>query len=492
MSRKRELKKWRNQKSKFKSSKIKKTNSKSWLLISLVGFAVLSAVNNLSLSRHNYLTGERRSPQTPSFYGGVTVTEQSLLPQSFTFPSSQYQPLKIGSSEDIKNRNFTEIDRLAADLNYQGESIEGLADLLAQYAYTDLEKARIIYAWITQHISYDVPAFKSALENGNYPDVSAKKVLRDRTTICSGYSNLYFALASAMDLEAVIIFGYAKGATTTETDDDVNHAWNGVKINGGWYLLDATWGSGSVIEDRFKSQYKPYYFATKPSEFIYTHFPRDKGWQLLNKTYSRSKFASLPHISSHFYDLQLQLVNHHIARLKVTKKIDIVFQAPANVFAVADLYQRQQKLSKTSTFVTRKDNNLVVSVAPPASGEYTLKIYAKEGRETQNYQQVITYQIEADKSVSQFPKTYGHYSLHQVNLIEPLESNLPDDRDIYFSLKVPRATDVRVLNTQTNQWTALESYGDYFQGYVNMESGQTIVVAKFPEDDRYWRLLEYK
>ena len=30
------------------------------------------------------------------------------------------------------------------------------------------------------------------------PDVDAEKVLRDRTTICSGYSNLYQALAEAM------------------------------------------------------------------------------------------------------------------------------------------------------------------------------------------------------------------------------------------------------------------------------------------------------
>ena len=474
MSREKELRNWRKQKSKFKSRKIKSTNSFPWLIISILGFSAFLTLNNFSTASRN---------STPA---------QSLFSQSLTFPSSQYQPIKIGLSKDITNRDFTDIDRLATTINYQGESIEELADLLAQYAHTEVEKARIIYAWITHHISYDIPSFLAARNNGNYPDVSPKTVLRDRMTICSGYSHLYFALAEAMDLEAVIIFGYAKGATTTETDDDINHAWNGVKINGNWYLLDATWGSGSVVKEQFERQYKPYYFATKPSEFIYTHFPVDEDWQLLEQTYSRVKFASLPNISSRFYDLQLQLVNHKISQIKATERIDIKFQAPANIFAVADLYQGQQKLPKTSTFVTRKDNDLVVSVAPPAPGSYTLKIYAKEGNKAQKYQQIITYQIEANKPVSQFPKTYGHYSQHQVNLIKPLERNLPDDREIYFSLKVPLAIDVQVVNTKTNRWTALEGYGDYFQGYVDMESGQNIVVAKFPEDDRYWHLLEYQ
>ena len=110
---------------------------------------------------------------------------------------------------------------------------------------TEADKARIIYAWITQHISYDFAAFQDALQNDNYPDVNPLKVLRDRTTICSGYSNLYQALAEAMNLESAIVIGYAKGATPPDDArfEDVNHAWNSVRIDDAWYLLDATiWG----------------------------------------------------------------------------------------------------------------------------------------------------------------------------------------------------------------------------------------------------------
>ncbi len=474
MTTQRELREWRKKRNKFQARKREKTKSSHWLLIIILSISVLSIV---------------RSWQT---FFDSSQTEQSLLSQSVDFPSIQYQPIRIGLVAKIANHDFTEIDRLAATLDYQGKSVEELAVLLSQNAQTEMEKARIIYAWIAQHISYDIPAFLSAINNANYPDVSPEKVLGDRTSICSGYSNLYFALAEAMDLEAVIIFGYAKGITSQDdTNTDVNHAWNGVKIDGNWYLLDATWGAGSIIDEKFTPQYKPYYFATQPSEFIYNHFPVDRGWQILPQVYSREQFANLPNINSRFYSLGLKLVSHNFYQIKAQEQINIEFQAPANVFAIADLYQGQKKLANTSTFINRKDNNSIVSVAPPATGDYELKIYANKGNKSTRYQQVITYQIEAAKSVAQFPKTYGHFSHHQAMLMEPLESNLPDNRSVYFSLKVPNAIDVQVINTTTNQWTALEDYGDYFQGYVEIKSGKNIVVAKFSSGDRYWHLVEY-
>ena len=224
MTTERELRNWREKRNKVKSRKIKKNNSSNWLLIIILSVSVLFTVRYWQTSLDD------------------SNTEQSQLSQSLYFPSSKYQPIQVGLSEDISNQDFTEIDRLADTLNYQGKSVEQLAVLLSQNANTEMEKARIIYAWITQHISYDVPAFLSALNNGDYPDVSPEKVLGDRSTICSGYSNLYWALAEAMNLEAVIIDGYAKGITNEQNNAEVNHAWNGVKIDGNWYLLDATWG----------------------------------------------------------------------------------------------------------------------------------------------------------------------------------------------------------------------------------------------------------
>lgn len=411
---------------------------------------------------------------------------------SDSFASSNYLPIQLGSTEKIAQQDFEKIDRLAEKLNYSGESVSELASILEQNANTEAEKARIIYAWVTQHITYDVPAFLDAVNNDNYPDVSPQKVLRDRTTICSGYSNLYYALAEAMNLESAIVVGYAKGATPEEDRfQDVNHAWNAVKIDGAWYLLDATWGAGSVREKRFVPEYKPYYFATTPAEFINNHYPKDSGWQLLKQTYTREKFNNLPNISARFYNLGLKLFSHNNYRISAANRIDLKLKIPQDVVALAALKQNNQEF-ENSVLVNRQDNNLLINVAPPNAGTYDLTIYAKKQSDPGKYGEVISYQIKAIQPVASLPKIYGHFDQYQASLIEPLTADLKPNWSTYFNLIVPEAADVQVLNTVTKQWTSLNGYGNYFAGHVDIQPGNTVVVARFPGNEQYWQLIEYQ
>ncbi len=414
--------------------------------------------------------------------------------QSEIFNSSQYQPIVFGSTENLKQQDFTKIDRLAKELNYSGESINKLAELLQQNTTTEAEKHRIIYAWVSQHISYDMTAFNDAVYNDKYPDVDAPKVLRDRTTICSGYSNLYYALAEAMNLESAIVIGYAKGATPSNMErfQNVNHSWNAIKIDNEWYLLDATWGAGSIIEGQFKPDYKPYYFATAPDEFINSHFPQDEGWQLLSQVYSRGEFDNLPNISDRFYNLGIELVDRQKYRIEALNGVKIKLKAPQDVVAIASLKQNDRELPEHTVLVNRQGDNLIVNVAPPAAGLYDLSIYAKQKENPGYYGQIIKYQIKAKTSTAKLPKIYGHFNEHQVSLIEPLQADLRPNWSTYFNLVVPNAIDVRVVNTTTEEWIPLNGYGDTFVGSVDIQSGNTVVVAKFPDDDEYWKLIEYE
>lgn len=419
--------------------------------------------------------------------------QQLISSQADIFLSSKYQPIELGSSKTIAQQDFERIDRFAKKLNYSGSSVTELANLLAKNATTDTDKARIIYAWVTQHVTYDVPAFMDAVQNNKYPDVSPKKVLRDRTTICSGYSNLYQALAEAMKLKSVIVVGYAKGATPPdEKFKDVNHAWNAVQLEGSWYLLDTTWGAGSVREEQFEAEYKPYYFAAAPKELINNHFPQDQGWQLLADPYARSEFDSLPNIAARFYSLGLDLVSHNNYQVSGSGRVDIKLKAPQNVVAVASLKQGTNELSDSTILVNRQADNLVISVAPPQPGTYDLSIYAKTKDEPNKYGEVIKYQINSANSVAQLPKIYGHFNDHQASLMEPLTADLQPNWSTYFNLVVPQAIDVQVVNDQTKQWTPLNGYGNYFAGHVDIQAGNISVVAKFPGDDQYWQLLQYQ
>ncbi len=337
----------------------KEKKSGSWLVGAVLGISSLATFGNVQTALKSF-------------------NNQYLIPpQSEIFHSSKYQPIQFGSTETIARQDFSKLDRLARDLNYSGTSITELANLLAQNAITETEKARIIYAWITQHITYDLVAFNDAVYNDKYPDVSAEKVLRDRTTICSGYSNLYYALAEAMNLESAIVIGYAKGATPSMARfQEVNHSWNAVKIDNAWYLLDATWGAGSIVDQKFIPNYQPYYFATAPAEFINHHFPKDSGWQLLAQTYSRVDFDNLPNISSRFYNLGLELVSHGNYRISAQNRVQIKLKTAQDLAAIASLKHNGKELPPNTVLVNHQGDNLIINVAPPAAGTYDLSIYA--------------------------------------------------------------------------------------------------------------------
>jgi transglutaminase/protease-like cytokinesis protein 3 len=461
---------------KLKSRQKPKNNPSRGLIGAVLGVALILTIGNV--------------------YRVVSSFEQQQLISlsADVFASHKYQPIKFGDSEYLGQQDFSEIDRLAQELNYSGSSIPELATLLAKNAPTEADKARIIYAWITQHISYDVVAFHNAIENNSYPNVDPDQVLRDRTTICSGYSNLYQALAEAMNLESVIVTGYAKGATPANDVrfEQINHAWNSVRIDGAWYLLDATFGAGTVQNNQFAFEYNPYYFATAPQQFLNNHYPEDQGWQLLAQTSTRAEFDNLPDISSRFYNLGLATISHPHYQITATNRLDIQLQAPQDVMAIAALKQNNQELANNSVLVNRHGENIIVSVATPNIGTYDLTIFAKQKDDPEQYGEVIKYQIQGTNATDQLPKIYGHFYENQASLIEPLSADLQPNWTTYFNLVVPEAIDVQVVDVETEQWTALNNYGGNFAGNVAVKSGKTAVIAQFPGDEQYWQLVEYQ
>ena len=53
-----------------------------------------------------------------------SLDSQQLIPlQSEIFHSSKYQPIIFGSTAEIARQDFTNLDRIAKELNYSGDSI---------------------------------------------------------------------------------------------------------------------------------------------------------------------------------------------------------------------------------------------------------------------------------------------------------------------------------------------------------------------------------
>lgn len=172
------------------------------------------------------------------------------------------------------------------------QTIEKLAAYLVQPAKGDEEKARLIFRWITDRIAYDADAFRS----GKIPDQSALAVLKSRKAVCEGYSNLFAALGKAAGLEVVKVSGQGKGVGYAAGKKTENHAWNAVRVQGQWRLIDSTWGAGDLTAMGFNKRFKENYFLAVPGQMIFTHLPTDPKWQLQSPLVTAEQFTKWPRV----------------------------------------------------------------------------------------------------------------------------------------------------------------------------------------------------
>lgn len=217
----------------------------------------------------------------------------------------------------------------------QAESKEQIVSYLTKGLQSDESKARALAAFIAyqfQRNGYEQKKLKEASSNQRLaPSSIQNDFFKTRIGSSFDFARLYQELGALAGLHVVTIKGYAgKSVRTNQTNNTKLHviesglkqligtpdyklqqyqaAWNAVKINGKWQLVDTYWmikGNQSIAKEidskrsmeRFLAQreQRPLsvseltqskqidnaYFDAKPRFFIKTHFPLDNKWQLL-------------------------------------------------------------------------------------------------------------------------------------------------------------------------------------------------------------------
>ncbi|NCP91236.1 MAG: hypothetical protein GW827_13595, partial [Flavobacteriales bacterium] len=142
---------------------------------------------------------------------------------------------------------------------------------LTTYAEENLkdkeELAKFFYYWIGSNIQYDEETFSKVisgeLSNEKFWELQDESVVyENRKGVCAGYANLYKWFLDWADIETVVISGHIRDLRNhyveLESDDNFRHAWNAIKLNDKWILVDTTWGTS---KDQETSEY---YFDIKP------------------------------------------------------------------------------------------------------------------------------------------------------------------------------------------------------------------------------------
>lgn len=72
-----------------------------------------------------------------------------------------------------------------------------------------------------------------------------------------------------------------------------------------------------------------YYFMPDPHQLIFTHFPNDKNWQLLERQITLAEFETLVSVKSAFFKYGLQVVDHRDAVILVRDEVTVRIRCPA-------------------------------------------------------------------------------------------------------------------------------------------------------------------
>jgi Transglutaminase-like superfamily len=137
----------------------------------------------------------------------------------------------------------------------------------------DSLKVAAIYFWITSNIGY-YNRFRNRVEGDTTLTQEPYNVVKTKKAVCIGYAKLFRELCQMNGIKAYIVEGIVKNGNRSLEKE--RHAWNVVRINSNYYLLDATWGAGDVALTQK-------YFLTDPSVFLENHLPDDPIWQLLTQ-----------------------------------------------------------------------------------------------------------------------------------------------------------------------------------------------------------------
>jgi hypothetical protein len=184
-----------------------------------------------------------------------------------------------------------------------------------------------------------------------------------------------------------------------ETDQ---HAWNAVKIEGSWRLVDVTWASQVTgVREGF--------FMVPPEQFIETHYPSHSDWQLLKgQEWSESQFdAPRPRIFPEFYRFGFRLGSHKGRDIRVVPRLILWFEVPetGNTYVFSAGVQEPGGRDLTDgdrgkPLVSQKgkvpdSNRYELAVDLPASipDGSELTIYANQGLNNSKLPPVVVYKL---------------------------------------------------------------------------------------------------
>ena len=350
----------------------------------------------------------------------------------------------------------------------------------------EFEKGYTIFYWIHENIEYDI-AKKRTGKAENRP----AEIYKIGKCVCEGYSRLYEYIGQQLGLKVYYINGYV--VDTEYKDKYERHAWNVLEVDKKYYLIDATWGAGSSIDNKYTKDFKEFYFCSNPEYFIFSHFPRESKWQLLKSPIGSEDFENRVKFGETFFKyfkgssvLHNLIItkNEYIIRL-YKKNIEV------NISATIMIYRGSYytSVNDCKEIIDEKENYIDIKCIFTEKNHYKVKIYVKIGEiqdfekglstKFKTYMHVVTYKVEyLGEEEKQFK--YGEINNKKSNPLEHDEiiANLNKEKIKSIINKSPNRKNsslndfIQYLKNETKDLTDFEkAYSLFFWVSKNISYG---------------------
>ncbi|OQV22778.1 putative Kyphoscoliosis peptidase [Hypsibius exemplaris] len=320
-------------------------------------------------------------------------------------------PPVYGKSHIYKDPHvFSQVDQTAINVA-QGDQ-KTFTDLIANLigiASSDVEKARVIFRWIT------VKNLNAMEFDDNVNPDTPMGILRGIKHGTESYHVLFKRLCSYAGLHCVVIKGYSKSAGyqpgVSFDDNRFRNSWNAVYVDNAWRFVQCNWGARHLVNakeapksngskghsgksahgDSLRYEYDDHYFLTDPEEFIYEFYPLQSEWQLLRRPITLQEFEQLPFVRSLFFRYGLWFPDETTkaviptdpsgaSTIRITMPLEItnrlIFHYNLKFYDKEGDSCPDGVLLKRFVMQSVIGNSVIFRVHAPLSGSYLLDIFA--------------------------------------------------------------------------------------------------------------------
>nr|CAH8843046.1 unnamed protein product [Trichobilharzia regenti] len=198
----------------------------------------------------------------------------------------------------------------------------------------------------------------------------------------------------------------------------LQHAWNAAYLDGKWALFDPMWAaqrlavsantrlSQLVQSGQMDYETDMFYFNVDPAKLIYSHFPFDDSWQMLNPPVTLKQFENSVLLKPAFFRHGLGLLSHQDCVILAPNKLVIKLSMPRALtdhlkFTFNLKYEEKDDnldLPNLSQFglheLSRRDATVTFHFRFPKPGAYKLTLYAQRIGE-KLFADICEYRVES-------------------------------------------------------------------------------------------------